>query len=154
MKQLVRKQSSAVFFFLTILTLFTTYSTGYAQAIDPPLSDRTPQVRNAIVAAVPGVNAADDVTPAHLAKITRLNLGNKGITSLKSGDFDGLTALTILYMGVNGLTALPSGIFDELTALKTLNLERNGLTALPSGVFDELTALQTLTLYNNPSCYL
>ena len=67
--------------------------------IDPPLSERTQQVRDAIVAEIYGVDSADDVTAAHLAAITHLNLNYKSITSLKSGDFDGLTALTTLYLG-------------------------------------------------------
>ena len=61
-----------------------------------PVSRRTPQVRDAIVAAVPGVNSAADVTEAHLAAITSLDLSLEGITSLKTGDFDGLTSLTLL----------------------------------------------------------
>ena len=117
--------------------------------INPPLSERTPQVRDAIVAAVPGVNTAADVTAEHLAAITALNLRNKGITSLKSGDFEGLTALTWLFLRRNNLTDLPSGIFDRLTTLTDLNLEINNLTDLPSGIFDELTALTTLRLNNN-----
>ena len=38
-----------------------------------PVSDRTPGVRDAIVAAA-GVNSATDVTEAHLAAITSLDL--------------------------------------------------------------------------------
>ena len=64
-----------------------------------PLAGRTQQVQDAIVAAVPGVNSAADVTEAHLAAITVLNLREKGITSLKAGDFDGLSGLTILNLG-------------------------------------------------------
>ena len=39
-----------------------------------PVKDRTTQVRDAIVAAVSGVSNADDVTAAHLAAITELDL--------------------------------------------------------------------------------
>ncbi len=148
MKLLITKQKSPVFF-LTLLILFGTYSRGYAQAIDPPLSERTPQVREAIVAAVLGVNAADDVTAAHLAAITTLNVGSKRMTSLKSGDFDGLTALTTLGLNQNSLGSLPDGIFDELTALTTLHLSYNNLESLPDGIFDELTVLTTLGLAYN-----
>ena len=149
MKLLIRKQRSAVLFLLTILIFFGIYSTGYGQAVDPPLRERTPQIRNAIVAAVPGVNNADDVTAAHLAAITKLNPIFRGITSLKSGDFNGLTALTFLGLSANELTSLPPGIFDELTALTYLGLSSNKLSALPPGVFDELTALKTLALSIN-----
>ena len=47
-----------------------------------PVSDRTPQVRDAIVAAVPDVDAAADVTKSHLAAITSLNLRGKIISAL------------------------------------------------------------------------
>ena len=113
------------------------------------LSGRTQQVQDAIVAAVPEADSAYDVTEAHLADITELLLINQGITALKSGDFDGLTALTTLYLYNNELSTLPTGIFDELTALKTLYLSNNELSALPENIFDELTALTTLYLDTN-----
>ncbi len=113
------------------------------------VSDRTPAVRDAIVARVPGVNSAADVTEAHLAAITQLFLSNKGITSLKSGDFDGLTALTELYLNNNGLSSLPVGVFDGLTALTELYLSHSGLSSLSVGVFDGLTALTILDLWGN-----
>ena len=68
--------------------------------------DRTPQVRDAIVAAVSGVSTCNDVTETHLAAIETLNLIDKSITSLKDGDFDGLSALTVLYLHSNQLTTL------------------------------------------------
>ncbi len=113
------------------------------------LGNRTPQVRDAIVEAVPGVNNAADVTEAHLAAITVLNLSNKGITALKSGDFDGLTALTTIRLWDNELTTLPADIFDGLTALDNLYLRDNELTTLPADIFDGLTTLTTLYLSNN-----
>ena len=117
-----------------------------------PVNKRTQQVQAAIVAAINGVNSADDVTPTQLAGITTLNLDRKGITSLKSGDFDGLTGLTTLHLSGNtGLSALPSDVFDELTALTTLRVSGNNLRALPSDVFDELTALTTLHVSHNSS---
>ena len=86
------------------------------------VGSRTPQVRDAIVAAVPGVNSASDVTEAHLGTITSLDLSNTSITALKAGDFDGLTALTNLNLRDNDLSSLPPGVFDGLTALTTLYL--------------------------------
>ena len=117
--------------------------------INPPLSERTPQVQDAIVAAVPGVDAAANVTGAHLAAITSLFLIDKSITSLKVGDFNGLTNLTDLILGHNPLTTLPSGIFDELKKLEGLTVGSNALTSLPSGIFDELKKLEELTLSGN-----
>ena len=111
--------------------------------------DRTEQVRDAIVAAVPGVSACANVTAAHLAAITSLDLGSAGITSLQAGDFSGLTALTYLDLHSNSLSDLPAGVFDALTALQALDLGSNSLSNLPAVVFDGLTALETLDLGNN-----
>ena len=145
MKSLLRKPKYIVSIFVAMLIVFSIQTISYAG-----VSDRTPAVRDAIVAAVPGVNNADDVTEAHLAAITSLILSSKGITTLKDGDFDGLTALTELYLSINALTGLPSDVFNGLTALTYLDISRNALlTGLPSGVFDGLTALTTLNLSRN-----
>ena len=120
--------------------------------------DRTPAVRDAIVAAIPGVSNCADVRSSHLAEIARLNIGPEEneigadrlrTSGLKDGDFDGLTALTYLSLHGSGLAEVPAGIFDELTALETLWLRRNRLTALPAGAFDKLTALENLFLGSN-----
>ena len=132
---------------------FTSYITleeGVAQEIIIPLSGRTPQVRNAIVAAVPGINSANDVTAAHLAAITSLSIRGSDITRLRSGDFDGLTGLTTLIVGGTKLSSLPTGIFDNLTTLTEMYLGgNNDLNTLPSGIFDNLTALKKLYLSEN-----
>ena len=113
------------------------------------ISDRTPQVRDAIVATA-GVNSPNDVTDAHLANITSLDLGNKSISVLKSGDFGGLSSLTTLFLHNNySLTSLPENVFDGLSSLKFLNLQDNGLTSLPENVFDELPTLIHIGLYGN-----
>ena len=92
------------------------------------VSGRTPQVRDAIVAAA-GVGSAAEVTAAHLAAIEQLDLNNKGITALKAGDFDGLTALTGLNLGGNDFnTLLLQDIFDTLTSLIVLILPNNDST--------------------------
>ena len=114
-----------------------------------PVCDRTLQVRDAIVATVPSVSDCNDVTEAHLAAITSLNIDNKSIESLKAGDFDGLSALTTLYLSNNQLTSLPEGVFSGLSALTTLNLTRNQLSSLPAGIFDNLNALTELHLGRN-----
>ena len=135
--------------------------------------DRTPEVRDAIVAAVSGVSDCADVTAAHLARITSLHLGqnitaltandfndltalrwlylydNKTLSSLPVGIFDDLTALKFLDLGANDLSSLPAGIFDKLTKLTYLNLSNNNLSSLPAGLFDELTVLESLHLWGN-----
>ena len=113
------------------------------------VSERTPQVRDAIVAAVPAVNNASDVTEAHLASITELNLNNKGISTLKTGDFEGLTSLQKLRLYRNQLTSLPADIFDGLEALTILQLYDNQLKNLPEDIFDELISLTRLQLGSN-----
>ena len=145
MNSLIGNRKYVIFGLLTLLLVFWASLIGYADVT--PVKDRTPQVRDAIVAAVPGVNNANDVTEAHLAAITTLRI--YGITSLRNGDFDGLTAMTNLDLFWNALSILPSDIFDDLTALTELNLGLNDLTSLPSNIFDDLTALTKLNLSSN-----
>ena len=114
-----------------------------------PLSERTPQVQDAIVAAVPGISDYRDVTDAHLTDIHSLDLDSQNITALKTKDFDGLTALTTINLQSNQLTTLPADLFDGLTALTTLNLQSNQLSSLPADLFDGLTALTTINLQSN-----
>ena len=105
-----------------------------------PVADRTPQVRDAIVAAVPGVNSANNVTAAHLAAITTLKIGSKGITSLKSGDFSGLTGLGQLDLHVNSITDVSP--LANLTSLTILSLYQNSITDVsPLANLTNLTAL-------------
>ena len=111
--------------------------------------NRTPQVRDAIVAAVSGVTDCADVTPTHLADIDYLEFYQAGISSLQAGDFAGLTVLEELDLTDNDLTSLPAGIFDELAALEYLLLTDNDLSSLSADVFDPLTALTELRLENN-----
>ena len=128
---------------------FTASTSVVITVVVTPVCDRTEQVRDAIVAEVPGVTACADVTETHLAAIMNLNLSNKSITALKAGDFDGLTALTTLSLHHNQISTLPAGVFDEITALTTLYLNNNQISTLPAGVFDEITDLTTLALDSN-----
>ena len=88
--------------------------------------DRTPAVRDAILAAVIGISDCLRLTATQLAAITALNLSNKSLASLEAGDFNGLTGLTSLDLSSNSLGSLPEGIFAPLGALTTLNLTGNG----------------------------
>ena len=114
-----------------------------------PVSDRTPQVRDAIVTLVPGVDSANDVTAAHLALITTLNLSEKNITALKAGDFDGLSALESLALYKNTLRTLPANIFSGLTSLNRLDLGNNELSSLPEDIFSGLASLNWISLSFN-----
>ena len=106
---------------------------------------RTEEVRDALVALIPGVSDCAAVTDADLAAITGpLDLSGESISALAAGDFNGLTRLENLYLDDNELTTLPVGVFDGLTQLKLLFLATNGLTTLPVGVFAGLTRLEIL----------
>ena len=136
--------------FVILMIMFSSWVHDAAAQQVPtvtPVSDRTPQVRDAIAAAA-GV-PANQVTEAHLAAITSLDLSLKNITRLKIGDFDGLNNLTVLYLPNNELSRLPSGIFDNLTQLTRLLLGNNELSRLPSNIFDNLTQLTELHLWSN-----
>ena len=116
---------------------------------NPPVCNRTPQVRDAIVAAISGVTNCSDVTSAHLTGIQDLDASATRLTALQAGDFNGMTGLRTLSLDHNQLTSLPAGIFDSLTGLRSLGLYNNQLTSLPAGIFDSLTGLRSLELYNN-----
>ncbi len=112
----------SIFLSITILSISVICSADIT-----PVSERTTQIQSAIIAAA-DVNSAADVTDTRLAAITSLNLRAKGITSLKSGDFSGMTGLTNLNLYNNELSSLPDGIFKGLTALTTLRLGSNSIT--------------------------
>ena len=109
---------------------------------------RTPQVANAIVEAVFDATSCDEVTAGHLAEIRTLDLS--GISSLKTGDFDGLTNLMSLDLSSGSLSELPTNIFADLTNLETLLLNGNDLETLPPNIFAGLTGLNMLNLSDNP----
>ena len=109
---------------------------------------RTPQVRDAIVYAVPGVDHCTDVTETQLSEITRLDLNRKKITSLKPGDFAGLNQLSTLRLQYNELRTIPAGVFFELSQLGYLSLRSNPLGNLSANAFSGLTTLHTLDVDN------
>ena len=115
------------------------------------ICDRTPEVRDAIVDLIPGVHTCSGVTDAHLAAVTAtLNLNRTGISSLRSGDFSGLTSLRTLLLTRNQLTALPADIFSGLVNVRTLRLHSNELDSLPGNLFDGLATVDILDLeFNN-----
>ena len=118
--------------------------------VDPGICGRTLQVRNGLVALIPGASNCADVTASHLAAITgTLTLSNVGLAALAAGDFDGLTALRTLRLERNQLATLPDDVFEPLTSLEVLFLHSNALTTLDAEVFDELTSLDLLYLQNN-----
>ena len=112
---------------------------------------RTPEVRDALVALISGVDDCAGVTATHLADITGdpddgIDLSRSGIVALKAGDFAGLTSLTDLTLAGNSLASLGAGVFDGLTSLQSLSLDDNELASLNAGVFNDLTSLTSLSL--------
>ena len=139
----VTNQKYFMFILFIFLLVFSMVDITHAL----PVCDRTTQVREAIVTAA-DVAFCSDVTDAHLAAITTLDL-TEGIETLKNGDFDGLSALTTLSLNSNGLTWLPQDVFAGLTALTNLSLDGNLFTWLYPDVFDGLSALTSLSLDDN-----
>ena len=116
---------------------------------DPaPICDRTPAVRREILALV-GDSDCAEVTSGQLGLITRLELQNKGIASLKSGDFSGLTRLDKLWLYGNRLSQLPAGVFSGLSRLISLDLSHNNLTTLPPGAFSDAAGLYYINIASN-----
>ena len=154
MKTLTMNQKIAVSIIAIMVLIYGVQGTNYAQAQNnapelTPVSDRTQQVQDRIVALVPGVETADDVTAAHLALITNLNLSDQSITALKSGDFDGLSALRSLSLAENTLSSLPADLFSGVSALVLLDLSNNELSSLPANIFSGLSAMSRLNLSDN-----
>ncbi len=114
------------------------------------ICDRTQAVRDALVELISAAADCSEVTTAQLEGLTNfLPLGERGITTLKPGDFADLIALRELMLNDNSLEALPTGVFTGLIALRRLFLNDNSLEELQAGVFTGLTTLKALTLNNN-----
>lgn len=124
------------------------------------LCDRTPKVRDAIIAVV-GVSACFDATPAQLASVLTLSASAASLTSLQPGDFSDLPNLRDLDLTDNELLSLPAGAFSGLTSLQRLDLSNsaavgilgeefglpyNAFSSLPKGVFAALPNLEELSL--------
>ena len=111
--------------------------------------DRTEQVRDEILREISGVSDCADVTGDHLSGMGELSLSDRGIDTLKAGDFSGLGNLELLDLDGNQLTTLPASVFSDLENLSTLALSFNALTALPENVFSGFGNLERLSLSFN-----
>ena len=120
-----------------------------AQAQTTGICDRTQQVQNEILMQLSAVSDCAAVTDADLASVTLLVLESKSITSLKAGDFDGLTAVTAIVLTDNQLGALPANLFSGLTSLTNLSLDSSGVTSLHADTFSGLTAVAQINLTDN-----
>ena len=115
------------------------------------ICDRTPAVRDAILVAVSDGDDCSEVTTADLARITGF-LTVTELTSLKLGDFAGLSGVTLLSLYGTGIETLPVGLFDGLDSLGRMNLQV-GLTHLPKDIFRGLGKVTRLFMEgpDNPS---
>ena len=105
-------------------------STAPASSSTQGICGRTPAVQTAILAKISGITNCAAVTPTHLSALAgALNLSNKGLTTLRDGDFDNLTNLATLNVSNNQLTTLPD--LNNLTNLTQLYISGNRLTTLP-----------------------
>ena len=114
------------------------------------ICDRTRELREALVSLASGIASCADMDAAALAALpASLDLANRGIASLKAGDFAGLGHVTSLNLCQNELADLTPGVLDPLTALSTLDVSRNAIARIPAGAFDPLTELEFLNLNTN-----
>ncbi len=135
-------------------------STEASVRVGPGFCSRTQHVQDAVLRKLRDVDVCTAVTDEYLAAITEpISIFTKTITSLKVGDFHGLSKLLGLGVANNnivGALPLPVGVFDGLTQIRWLTLDRNGLNGnqLPVGIFDGLAQLQTIWLNQNQIDYL
>ena len=137
-----------------MLTVILASAVQQVSATPTGVCSRTEQVRDAILAAVQTENCAAISELHQLSEITSLDLSGQGITSLKSGDFDGLTRLDTLKLSNNQITNVPHGIFDDLHLLTTLWLDNNRINSINANAFDQLYLLDEIKLEGNPSLTL
>ena len=84
-------------------------------AIDAGICSRTFRVAQAISGNV----SCDEVDDQHLSQVTSLRLDAQGLTTLKTGDFDGLSNLVTLSLENNRFAELPEDLFTGLSNLET-----------------------------------
>ena len=116
--------------------------------------DRTEQIKAELV-RVSGVSTCTFVTNRMLAAISSLDLSNKSIETLMTGDFEGLTSLSFLNLSSNEIETLTANDLDGLTALEYLDLKNNELSieGLPNNGFNWLPGgFNELWLSGNPGC--
>ena len=108
-------------------------------SLDQPagLCVRTPMVRDKLL-EVTGISDCAQVTLAHLAEVTRLDLSGGGLTRVQADDFSWLVALQSLFLNHNSLRTLPQRVFSWLRSLRVLWLQDNGFNSLPRGVLDDV----------------
>ena len=137
---------------LLLVGLFFIPFLSYGQFLS--VCDRTPQVRDAIMKKTAQIDPSiecsdDDLMVLVVSEFELLNLEEEDITSLKAGDFSGLSSLRGLYLEDNEITTLPRGVFSGLSSLEDIYLSKTKLITLPEGIFSGLSSLKHLKLSEN-----
>ena len=121
-----------------------------------PLTDRTPQVRDELLAHVrrsqgDDTLTASDVTAEMLAALQwfHLDLRDQGITSLKLGDFNGLSACTSVDLQDNELPRLVHNVFEGLDQAIAINLQNNDIGSIYDSAFYNVPDLENINISNN-----
>ena len=131
-----------------VLTVAGTTITVRQLATDEGICSRTAAVHSAIKRVL-GLTC-DEVSDNDLVKVQTLELNDQGMSSLKAGDFQGLSGLTQLRLDSNQLTGLPADIFTGLSSLESVDLSDNLLTDVPVGLFAGLSSLKSIEFRGNP----
>ena len=113
-----------------------------------PVCQRTPQVRDALMAKLGGM-PCQRITPKDLEEVRELYLLKKEIKSLQVGDFSGLDNLEKLDLGRNALTELPREL-ELPSSLRELYLQGNQLEdGIPDPVMHSVPQLEVLDIGEN-----
>ena len=125
-------------------------------AIEEGVCDRSPPVRDALAALTepPGGGAGGawtcrSPTAAALAAVGTLDLGGRGVESLRAEDLLGLSGLRSLVLRGNRLAELPEGLLRRAPRVRLVDLGGNRLAELPAGAFAGLAGLRRLELDGN-----
>ena len=132
------------------------YSAGAYGQIMVPVCDRTPQVRDAIISKLSQKLSIEDkdlradncyLAGDLLKNIQTLDISEKGITALKTGDFGGMS-LVILNLSGNLLEVVRANMFQEGRVLE-LDLSNNQLKDLNPDMSEVFNKVNVIDLSNN-----
>ncbi len=154
------------------------FETNWEESEILAVCDRTPQVRDALVALVG--KACKDIGADELDRVVKLDLSNTGMSSLRPGDFSGMSSLRQVDFSSNNFTSwtdacaasygdtvqninltnnklggtgdrIPAGCFTatKFPDLRSLHLAGTRINSLTGDPFDGLTKLEILDLSQN-----
>ncbi|XP_019636663.1 PREDICTED: SLIT and NTRK-like protein 6 [Branchiostoma belcheri] len=95
------------------------------------------------------ISDIQDGTFNSIPQLTRLNLSNNKLTTLRSDMFTGLGNLEYLYLNNNDITDIQAGTLNPTSQLRILNLRNNHIQTIPSNLLANLLQLRYLRLSGN-----